>query len=253
MADFSVVIPAHNEERVIGRCLDGFVHSLTEGEAQIIVVPNGCTDSTADVASRYENVRVVTLAVGNKSAALNAADDVAVSFPRIYLDADIVLSISAIRALVSALATDEPRIAVPTITFIVEGRPWVVRKFYEVYEQLPYVRSGLTGGVIGVSGSGRARFGAFPDVTADDLFLQRQFSDTERIILRDHTFGVEVPHTVAGLLNIRVRTAFGASRVPGDAAGDRRDAREHGGAEFRQRTSQAQWPCAFRRGCCPRL
>ncbi len=41
----SVVIPAHNEEHVIGRCLDRLAQSASS-ELEVVVVANGCTDRT---------------------------------------------------------------------------------------------------------------------------------------------------------------------------------------------------------------
>ena len=46
----TVIIPAHNEARVIRRLLDQIVADATPGELDVIVVANGCTDDTADVA-----------------------------------------------------------------------------------------------------------------------------------------------------------------------------------------------------------
>jgi glycosyltransferase involved in cell wall biosynthesis len=79
----SVVIPAHNEERVIGRCLEVLQAGLRPGELEVVVVANGCTDNTERVArSAVPAVRVVSLAEASKAAALNAGDAVASAFPR---------------------------------------------------------------------------------------------------------------------------------------------------------------------------
>ena len=42
----SVVIPAHNEETVIGRCLAALFAGAGEGELDVVVVCNGCRDGT---------------------------------------------------------------------------------------------------------------------------------------------------------------------------------------------------------------
>ena len=47
----SVVIAAHNEEALLGRCLDALLSDAEPGEFEVVVVPNGCTDSTARVAA----------------------------------------------------------------------------------------------------------------------------------------------------------------------------------------------------------
>ena len=48
----SVVIPAHNEEKYIKRCIDSikYADSVFPGNTEIIVVCNRCTDHTADIA-----------------------------------------------------------------------------------------------------------------------------------------------------------------------------------------------------------
>ena len=54
----SVVIPAHNEEAVLGRCLRVLLAGSTPGELDVVVVANACTDRTAEIA-REAGVRVV--------------------------------------------------------------------------------------------------------------------------------------------------------------------------------------------------
>ena len=51
----SVIIPAHNEERYIGKCLKSIKIAAREisDEVEIIVVANRCTDRTADIARHY--------------------------------------------------------------------------------------------------------------------------------------------------------------------------------------------------------
>src|SRR4051794_31851306 len=70
---FSVVIPAHDEESVIGRCLAAWSGELEPGEAEVVVVANGCSDGTAEAARDF-GVRVLELPAASKSAALNAGD-----------------------------------------------------------------------------------------------------------------------------------------------------------------------------------
>lgn len=53
---FSVIVPAHNEEQYIGKCLRAIrtAEEQTEsGSVQIIVVANRCTDKTAEIAAQY--------------------------------------------------------------------------------------------------------------------------------------------------------------------------------------------------------
>ena len=88
----SVVIPAHNEQQVIGRCLARLMDGLPP-DTQVVVVCNGCTDDTAGIAATF-GARLVVVEVDrpSKTGALNAGDGVASGFPRAYLDADIEVS-----------------------------------------------------------------------------------------------------------------------------------------------------------------
>jgi glycosyltransferase involved in cell wall biosynthesis len=49
----SVVIPALNEQRYLGRCLESLAHQDYQGSFEIIVVDNGSTDATAALASGF--------------------------------------------------------------------------------------------------------------------------------------------------------------------------------------------------------
>ncbi|HEX5730902.1 glycosyltransferase, partial [Microbacterium sp.] len=95
------VIAAHNEERVIGACLDALIRQDVLGD-EIIVVANGCTDRTAEVARGY-GVTVIDLPQPGKPGALNAGDAVVSTSPRVYLDADIVAPDGAIAKLTAGL------------------------------------------------------------------------------------------------------------------------------------------------------
>lgn len=217
----SVVIPAHDEERVIGRCLESLAAS-TERPLQVVVAANGCSDRTVEVARSYADrlpgLVVLDLATPGKANALNEGDAAATAFPRLFLDADIVLDPGALDQLVDALSTDAPRAASPHVRFVTSDSDPVVRAYYTCFRELPYVKEGLVGlGIYGLSQAGRARFDRFPDLNADDLFIQRLFEPSERIIVPG-TFAVQAPRTAADLLKVRVRIAKGNAEVARVAA-----------------------------------
>jgi glycosyltransferase involved in cell wall biosynthesis len=223
----SVVIAAHNEAAVIGRCLDSLLADAAPGEFDVTVVANGCTDDTAQVA-RGRGVRVLDLPEPGKPGALNAGDAVAVGFPRAYLDADIILTTSGLRALVAACS------AYPAVTARREldltGRPLPVRAYFSVHRHLPALRTGLFGrGVIVLSEAGRARFPVFPDLVADDLFVDSLFTDDEKHQVDEVPSVVATPRATRDLLRrlIRVRagnTAMRAAAARGDVHADVRPA-----------------------------
>ena len=100
----SIVIAAHNKEAVIGRCLDALLANAAPASFDMTMVANGCTDATAHIAATRTRVQVLDLVSAGKTGALNEGDAVAVGFPRIYLDADIVITAAGVRALSDTLS-----------------------------------------------------------------------------------------------------------------------------------------------------
>ena len=223
----SVVIAAYNEATVIGRNLDLLLSGASPDDLEVIVVANGCVDETAAVA-RARGVRVLDLPAPGKTAALNAGDEIATSFPRIYLDADVAATAATVRALADALSRPStghrpaPLAAVPDRHLVLRGRPLAVRCYYAIQSRLPAARSGLYGrGMIALSESGRARFTRFPDVLADDLFLDSLFAESERVVLTSVRTEVETPRRTRDLVRrlTRVRRGNAALRARSGADG----------------------------------
>lgn len=210
----SIIIAAHNEESVIGRTLDALI--ADPSGAQILVVPNGCTDGTADVARARPGVEVIEVAAGSKPLALNAGDAAANSYPRIYLDADILVPPGGVDALVRALETPGVLAAVPARELDTAGRPWPVVAHSTIHRRLPVFRSGLFGrGMIALSKEGRSRFESFPIMVADDLFIDSLFAAHEKLEASEATVLVDTPSTTRALLRrlVRVRRGSAAMRA----------------------------------------
>lgn len=204
----SVVIAAHNEASVIGSCLESLVERQGGEPLEIVVSANGCTDRTVAVARQW-GARVIDRPEPGKAEALNAADRVATSFPRIYLDADIVVPGEGVPTLLSRFAQDPaPLAVVPRRRIDLVGRPWPVRCYFAINERLPAFADGLFGrGMIALSEHGRGRFGSFPAIVADDLFLDSCFSPQEKLQDDDVEVVVAAPLRTADLIRrlIRVR------------------------------------------------
>ncbi|MFJ6386274.1 glycosyltransferase [Streptomyces sp. NPDC091972] len=213
----SIVIPAHNEAQVIGRLLDSLLADSVEDETDIVVVCNGCTDDTArTAAARGPRVRVVEIPVPSKHAALRAGDDHARGFPRLYVDADVVLGSADVRALAEPL--EDPGSGVlataPQRRIPLSGSAWRVRAYYRVWQRLPAVREGLFGrGVIAVSKVGHARIAALPPLMADDLAASLAFGPEERLVVDTATVVVQPPRTWPDLIKRRVRAAVSTAQV----------------------------------------
>jgi glycosyltransferase involved in cell wall biosynthesis len=214
----SVVIAAHNEAAVIGRCLDALLADAHPGEIDVTVVANGCTDDTVVVAGSRPGVRVLDLAKPGKAGALNAGDAAAEGFPRIYLDADIVLSTAAVRALTEVLEAGAPSATVGR-ELELDGRPLLVKAYFAIHGRLPVMRDGLFGrGVVALSEEGRSRFDRFPELVADDLFLDSQFSREEKTHVNAFSARVATPRRTGDLIRrlVRVRGGNAAMRAAAD-------------------------------------
>src|SRR5277367_1532681 len=109
----SVAIPAHNEEDALPQLLMSLLEQELERlHLEVIVVVNGSSDGTAAAARTYvsafaacgHQLDVVEISTASKARALNEGDRNVSSFPRLYLDADILLSPNAIWRTVEELS-----------------------------------------------------------------------------------------------------------------------------------------------------
>lgn len=226
----SVIIAAHNEEGVLGATLDALLAQPGIAADRVIVSANGCRDRTAEVAARH-GVVVIDRVEPGKAGALNAADDIADGFPRIYLDADIIVPPGAIGQLLACFDDpSRPLAVVPRRRIDTRASAWPVRAYFAINERLPVFRTGLFGrGLIALSEPGRARFGAFPAMIADDLYVDSQFSESERIEAASVEIVVEAPHTTKSLVDRLVRVRRGNAQM--------RTAADHGAIQATVRRS----------------
>ncbi|MEV7604333.1 WecB/TagA/CpsF family glycosyltransferase [Paenarthrobacter sp. NPDC089322] len=220
----AVIIPAHNEATVIARALDSLKPVIETGTVDVIVACNGCTDDTESIASRYSGVKVLTVPVASKIAALNAADRATDRWPRLYLDADIELSPLALRDVFLALKAGPLLAARPAFRYDTSGASRIVRSYYRARNRIPGNAQGLWGaGAYGLSFHGHARLGEFPALTGDDLHVDQLFQPDEKAVLATEPVVVRTPRTAGDLLavlrrgyrgNAEHRAAIGPAASP---------------------------------------
>jgi glycosyltransferase involved in cell wall biosynthesis len=218
----SIIIPAHNEANVIGRTLDGLLRHTSPSDFDVVVVPNGCTDSTAAIAESYgDGVRTVVVTEPSKHTALMCGLQVATQPNVVLLDADIDVSPATIRALVAPLF-DCGVLATAPQRSIARGSVSIwVRWYYDVWERLPQVRTSLFGrGVIALAPEGVERVAALPPLMSDDLAISDLFAPDERAVV-DASVVIRPPRTMADLLRRKVRSVTGNTQA--DRVGARRD------------------------------
>lgn len=213
----SVIIPAHNEAKVIAACLTAVMQSrLPANGMEVLVIANGCSDETAAIAQRFAggpvSVQVLDLPEGGKMAALNAGDAAAKGDMRAYLDADVMVSPDLLDQIAVALDTDTPRYASGQVQ-IPRARSAVTRAFARFYLTVPFMRIGVPGcGLFAVNAAGRRRWDQFPDIIADDTYVRLSFTPDERIGV-PASYSWPLVEGLRNLIKVRRRQDAGVAEI----------------------------------------
>lgn len=213
MPRLKVIVPAHNEELTIGDCLSSLIASdIPSGwSCEIDVVANGCTDRTIEIAELHASdaaevgkmLKVVELPEASKPNALNCANSAA-AHVLVYVDADVRVSPKLLGQLVEILDVPMPRYASGRVSPVCAGS-LLVRRYAEVWSGLPYAKEHVPGcGLFAVNHQGRERWGKFPPIIADDMFVRLQFNPSERFIT-EAPYRWPLPQSARGLIRIRSR------------------------------------------------
>lgn len=206
----TIIIPAHNEANSIFSCLHNLVESLDIDKYQVIVVCNGCTDETANIVKAFSNgVVCLETEIASKTHALNMGDNEARFYPRIYLDADVVINSDAVRAMCATLKNDWLATSVE-LKIDTSKSSWPVRAFYDIWLRTPYCKAGAIGsGVYALSEKGRARFDQFPDLISDDGYVRCLFKEQERTMTKGDYAFIKAPKDLISLIKIKTRSRLG--------------------------------------------
>jgi glycosyltransferase involved in cell wall biosynthesis len=219
---FTVIIPAHNEAAVIGRCLAALQKDApTDGSMQVIVAANGCSDDTVSIARKAApDATVLDLPVGSKTAAMNAANREARHFPRIYLDADVQCSYTALAAVAQGLREPGVMAAAPALRMDLSRSNWLARAYYRVWLTQPYVKNALVGsGCFGLSQAAYEQIGDFPPITGDDIWVHSRFAEAERRSIASDSEGravfflVSPPRRAIDQIRVETRRRLGNEQV----------------------------------------
>lgn len=176
----SVVVPALNEESVIGRCLASLQQqSLPADRFEVIVVDNGSTDRTREIARSFGASLPVTVlersgvrisALRNLGAAMARGESLA------FLDADCVAPRHWLQQIVDLLRADEFRI-VGAQYRIPADSSWVAHAWYgDLWRTKDGLVSYVPGGDLAVSRELFVNLGGFDEtiVTSEDTeFCER--------------------------------------------------------------------------------
>lgn len=104
MPTLSIIVPAHNEEVLLGATIDA-LHQAARAvgeDYEIVVVDDSSTDQTAAVAQRHD-ARVVRADVQQIAAARNAGARAAVGEMLVFVDADTIVQPQVLVEAVAAM------------------------------------------------------------------------------------------------------------------------------------------------------
>lgn len=214
----SVVIPAYNEERNIGRCLDALLAAgYPRDQLDVLVVDDGSTDGTPDVVRSYAEVRLLCEGHRGKVEALNAGVRNARHEFILAIDADTLVRPGAIAEIVRPLA--DPRVgAVSGVARVANPRGllgWFQRVEYlfnafsrESFSSIFHISTGVCGALTCYRRSALQQIGLFkPHTSAEDYDVALEFVRRGFTILavRGAVGDTLVPETLASLVRQRVR------------------------------------------------
>lgn len=178
---FSFVIPALNEEKLIGNCIDSITPQLLK-EDEIIVVDNGSRDKTAQIAKKL-GCRVV----GEKEKGIGPARNRGAKEARgeiiCFVDADGVLSKNWLLEARKSLKGKDVVVVDGLIIFAHKNVFKLI--FYNIYTLLVYlglILSGLllkkhyfTGNNMAIRKDIFKKLGGFEPVVSEQLYLSKKF------------------------------------------------------------------------------
>jgi len=124
----SVIIPVYNGEKYIAQCIENIL-CQTYKDLEIIVIDDGSTDRTAEIAKQYSNVKYIYQTNSGPSDARNLGIDNATGDYIHFMDVDDLINLEFYEKLLNvALATDADMV---TCEMIHERLPYCSLRFHD--------------------------------------------------------------------------------------------------------------------------
>ncbi len=147
----TVVIPAYNAQKFLGKCLDSLLRAGQYKEMELLVVDDGSADKTAEIAKSYEQhykgiVRVLSKENGGHGSAINLGIREAKGKYFRVVDSDDTVNPLAYRAFLKELKGIDSDLVIT-----------------------PFARIHVGNGENGVAGKGRKKQGKFTSVKIRDV------------------------------------------------------------------------------------
>jgi len=103
----SVIIPAYNEEKVIANTIEALIGE-DYPKKEILMVNDGSTDKTLEIANRYKNqIKVLSKKNGGKATAMNYALRYCSGEIIVVVDADTIIGVGSLKQLAQGFQSDK--------------------------------------------------------------------------------------------------------------------------------------------------
>lgn len=137
MPELAFVIPAYNEEALIGQCLESVLREIERSgcDAEVVVVDNASTDRTGAIARGFSNVRVVEQPEKGLVHARHAGFEATSAELVANIDSDTMLPKGWIDTVMKAFAADPTLVALSGPYVYYDLSLWnrfLIRLFYYV-------------------------------------------------------------------------------------------------------------------------
>ena len=153
----SVIVAAYNEERCIAQKIENFLSCRYSGEAELIVVSDGSTDRTAEIA---ESMAAASAASGRvrvirqrerrgKGVAVNAAAEMARGDVLVFTDANAMFAADALEKVARPLRDK----SIGLVTGVSHYPDETIGSAYQRYEQMLKALESRLGAVAGADGA----------------------------------------------------------------------------------------------------
>jgi cellulose synthase/poly-beta-1,6-N-acetylglucosamine synthase-like glycosyltransferase len=219
-----VIVPAYNEEAGIAATIGSLLDTDYPGRLEVIVVDDGSTDRTAEIAASFTGVpgvRLIRKPNGGKPSALNAGVARARAEILVLVDGDTVFQRDTIGNLVAPMA--DPRVGAVSGNTKVANRGGIIgrwqhieyvigfnldRRLFDVLQCMPTV----PGAIGAFRRDALAAVGGVPsDTLAEDTDLTMAICRSGRRVVYEETAvaWTEAPATLRQLWRQRYRWCYG--------------------------------------------
>lgn len=226
LPDLTVIVAVYNERDALEPTVDALVASDYPGELHVVIVDDGSTDDTLDVASRlaaaHTNVTACSAPHGGKHSALNAAL-ARVTTPIVStVDADTIVHPTALRRIVTRLAQTTDCVAVAGSllagnddeSLIARMQGWEYRLSIAALkrQQAMFGATLVAQGAFSVYATRPVlEAGGWPDAIGEDILVTWRLIDAGGLVINEPTAFAytDVPTTARDLYRQRRRWARG--------------------------------------------